>query len=354
MQNLRSILMYVMIGVLVVSGCLGFEVYCWFYRPMPLQHNESIVFRLDKSSSARTFVGALESQHLIHAGRLFLGLIRLQGLSTRLKAGVYQMKSGESAQQLLARVVNGDVLKESFRMIAGTTQQQISTNLAQAPYLNYQISDWLHAVTSSSKDDQQHDAMHLWKDANIHGKDGNLVLEGLFLADTYQYNAGSDASGLLSQAYLQLRQHLLKAWQHRDPTLPYKSPYELLIVASILEKEAAIADERRLISGIIVNRLKHHMPLQMDPTVIYALGSAYHGKLTHDDLQIDSPYNSYRYLGLPPTPITTVGKNAIDAASQPKMSNYLYFVAKGDGTHVFSETYDQQREAIERYMRKKA
>jgi UPF0755 protein len=125
-----------------------------------------------------------------------------------------------------------------------------------------------------------------------------------------------------------------------------------LIVASILEKEAALPKERRLISGVIVNRLKNHMMLQMDPTVIYGLGEAYQGTLTHQQMTIDSPYNTYLYKGLPPTPIAMVSVDAIDAASHPEVSAYLYFVAKGDGTHEFNTTYAKHREAINQYMRK--
>lgn len=176
--------------------------------------------------------------------------------------------------------------------------------------------------------------------------------EGLLLADTYQYQGGSSSKALLEQAHRNLLNYLNISWTNRAANLPYKTPYELLIAASIIEKETAIAQERKLISGVMVNRLKKKMPLQMDPTVIYGLGNQYTGKLTHNDLLIESPYNSYLNRGLPPTPIAMVGKEAIDAAAHPQLSNYLYFVAKGDGTHQFSETYEQQKQAINQYRRK--
>ena len=155
---------------------------------------------------------------------------------------------------------------------------------------------------------------------------------------------------MLLSAHRHLQNVLNDAWQHRASSLPYQTPYELLIVASILEKETAIARERRLISGVIINRLQKHMLLQMDPTVIYAKGADAEGRLMHDDLRLDSPYNTYRYHGLPPTPIAMVGKDAIDAAAHPLSSNYLYFVAMGDGHHYFSETYDEQKAAVARYL----
>lgn len=312
--------------LLVWLSVLSFELYRLFYQPMTLENSTTSVVRLDKSTSATSFAHALKAQNLIQSEKLFLALVRTQGLSQRLKAGIYQVKPGETCLQFLNRVAAGDVIIESFRIIEGTTQRQISANLAQAPYLNYQDSDW--SVVSPTNAD------------------------GLLLADTYHYNAGSDSKDLLSRAHANLQQYLEYSWQNRTPGLPYKSSNELLIVASILEKEAALPVEKRLIAGVIVNRLNKHMPLQMDPTVIYALGTDYNGKLTHENMQVDSPYNSYRYRGLPPTPIAMVGKDAIDAAAHPKLTNYLYFVARGDGSHEFSVTYDQQKQAIARYLRK--
>lgn len=171
--------------------------------------------------------------------------------------------------------------------------------------------------------------------------------EGLYLADTYQYNAGSDAETLLLSAHINLKKCLFNAWEQRNLSLPYTSPYELLIVASILEKESALNEDKRLISGVIVNRLRKNMPLQMDPTVIYGLQDKYKGKLSHDDLQIESEYNTYRKRGLPPTPIAIVSCESINAASQPNLTDYLYFVAKkNSGKHIFSKTYLEHRKAI--------
>ncbi|WP_133127096.1 endolytic transglycosylase MltG [Legionella nagasakiensis] len=307
---------------------LGFDLYRLMYRPMLSEQHEPITMNLDKSTSASSFVHSLKARHLIESERLFLLLIRMQGLTKQLKAGIYQIQTGESAQQFLFRVVAGDVLQESFRIIEGTTQNQVAMNLKQAAYLTYSDKDW-QAIT-----------------------DTFTSAEGLLLADTYYYDAGSGSRQVLAQAYANLQQQLEQSWQQRSPDLPYKSPYELLTVASILEKETSIPSEKRLIAGVIVNRLRKNMPLQVDPTVIYALGSRYKGKLTRKALQIDSPYNTYRYRGLPPTPIAMVGKDAIDAAAHPKVTNYLYFVAKGDGTHQFSVTYEQQKQAIKHYLRK--
>ena len=323
-----SIIVYSFALLAVILSLFGFELYRMIYRPIPVQNHESVIIRVDKSTTATALVRLMYAQGWIHSVRLWSYLIRMQDISGKLRAGVYQVQSGESVQHLLQRIVAGDVLRKNFKIRPGSTVSQISEDLQTAPYLDYQANDW-------SKLRAQH-----------------AIPEGLLLADTYMYDAGSAGQALLQRANVQLDKVLTKAWQKRNPILPYQNPYELLIVASILEKEAALPQERRLISGVILNRLKNHMLLQMDPTVIYALGEAYQGTLNHQQMTIDSPYNTYRYKGLPPTPIAMVSADAIDAASQPEVSSYLYFVAKGDGTHEFTTTYAKHREAINQYMRK--
>ena len=323
-----SIIIYGMALFGVISTLVGLELYRIIYQPILIQNNESVIIRVDKATTANALVRMLHTQGWVGSVRLWTWLIRLQGLSGKLRAGVYQVQPGESAQHLLHRIVAGDVLHQSFMIRPGSTVYQISKDLLVAPYLEYQASDW-------SELDPTH-----------------TVPEGLLLADTYAYDAGSSGQALLRRAHTQLETVLAQAWKNRNPALPYQTPYELLIAASILEKEASVPTERRLISGVIMNRLKINMFLQMDPTVIYALGEAYNGTLTHQQMMIDSPYNTYRYKGLPPTPIAMVSVDAIDAASQPMLSSYLYFVAKGDGTHVFHTTYAKHREAIKQYMRK--
>ncbi len=315
-------------GFFVVIACsvAGVKLYRLFYQPMLTENNQSNIVQIDHAMSASAFTHRLKSRQLIASDRLFLLLIRAQGFADKLKAGVYQIKQHESAEQFLYRVVTGDVLVESFKIIEGTTQRQISANLTKAKFLTYNDSDW------QAIDVNQPSA------------------EGLLLADTYNYDAGSEAKVLIQHAHAKLQDYLNDSWQHRDLGLPYKTPYELLVVASILEKETASAEEKRIISGVIVNRLRKGMPLQMDPTVIYALGLAYQDKLAKQDLHVTSPYNTYKNRGLPPTPIAMVGKEAITAAAHPQTHDYLYFVASGNGCHVFSSTYDQQRQAIARYL----
>lgn len=322
---LKLVVIASMLFFAIAFSMLGFGLHRLLYKPMSLMKVGQII-HVDKFSSASAFAHILKANKLIDSESLFLFLIRIQGLSGQLKAGIYAVKQGESAQQFLQRVVDGDVLRMAFPIIEGTTQKQIATHLAQSSYLIYRAVDW-EAIRGDFPS-----------------------AEGLLLADTYRYEAGSNSYDLLMQARNNLQLYLQEKWQQRSKGLPYKTSYEMLITASILEKEASLSSEKKLISGVIVNRLNKNMPLQMDPTVIYALGDRYDGHLTRQDLRFDSPYNTYRYRGLPPTPIAMVGKDAIDAAAQPLKTDYLYFVAKGDGTHHFSETYEEQKKAVAQYQ----
>lgn len=327
---MRSLIKKLMIGSLFIGcGLFLFLYYDLSIRPLSLS---SPVIRVNQSMSAHAFV-SLVQQQMTWRQRMdslaLLSWIKTKGLARQLKAGIYQVSPGESVLHFLNRVIQGDVLTLSFRIGEGHTVRQISQQLKAAPYMQYQTSNWQSAIPQQNP-------------------------EGLLLADTYRYIAGDNAVRLLIQAQKRLNEVLQQAWLQRDKTLPYQNAYELLIAASIIEKEAAFSDERRLIGGVVVNRLRAHMPLQMDPTVIYALGQAYQGHLSHADLSVDSPYNTYHHRGLPPTPIGMVSQDAIRAAAQPQPSHYLYFVARGDGRHTFSETYEQQREAVARYRARNA
>lgn len=322
------VLIYGIALIGAITAFLGMEVYRQLYQPIKVAEQESVIVRIDKSTTATSLVHTLHAQGFIGSVRLWLAIIKIEGLAGKLKAGIYQLHAGESAHHFLLRIVAGDVLQERFMIRAGSTQHQLSQAFNNAPYLMYEDADWSTLTTNYP------------------------VAEGLLLADTYSYDAGSSAKELLKHAHVHLEAALSRAWEHRLAALPYRTSYDLLIVASILEKEAASLQERRLISGVIVNRLRQHMPLQMDPTVIYALGPSYTGTLSHEQLGIDSPYNTYKYRGLPPSPIAMVSLESLEAAQNPELSSYLYFVAKGDGTHEFNSTYAKHRQAIQHYMRK--
>lgn len=319
----------VLVIIIFFIGISFYHIYSFVYKPMLVATSLPVIVQVDKSTTAAAFVNVLKEKNLIHSKKWFLKLLDLTNLSTKIKAGIYKVQPGETVLHFIKRVIKADVLKEKFVIIPGTNENQVLNNLKKSAYLNYNIDS-----VSNLK---------------------NLIFsqtEGSLLADTYIYDAGSNASDLFINAQNNLSIFLNKVWKQRDENLPWSSPYELLIAASILEKEASIVEERKIIAGVIINRLKHNMRLQMDPTVIYAMGSQFQGKLSKEDLKIDSPYNSYKYKGLPPTPIAMVGRDSILAAAHPKRNNYFYFVAKGDGTHEFSVTYEEQKKAIAKYSNK--
>ena len=175
-------------------------------------------------------------------------------------------------------------------------------------------------------------------------------VEGLFFPDTYYFTKGASDIELLQRAYRRGKAILEKEWESRDAGLPYKNDYDALIMASIIEKETALASERAMIAGVFVRRLKNKMKLQTDPTVIYAMGIKYDGNIRKKDLRIDSPYNTYRYNGLPPTPIALAGREAIHAALHPENDDTLYFVSKKDGSHYFSKTLYEHNKAVKKYQ----
>ena len=247
------------ISLLFLASCL---FVAWhFFRllniPILAQNASPVIIVLDKSATASQFVNTLKNKKLIKSSKLLLFIIRMEHASQRLKAGIYQINPGETAIQLVNRVVAGDVMTFNFTIIEGSNQKKISQDLMHAPYLEYQPDTW---------------GLITQKHTNA---------EGLLLADTYQYSGGVNAQVLLEKANHNLMNYLNDSWAHRAPNLPYKTPYELLIAASIIEKETAIPQERKLISGVMINRIKKYMPLQMDPTVIYGLGDAYKGTLSH-------------------------------------------------------------------------
>lgn len=257
---------------------------------------------------------------------------RLTGEAQRIQAGEYRLTSGMSALDLLDRFVAGRVVQYTLTLIEGWTFDQVQKALARHPKL-------IHTLKGL-------DRRLLMERLGYPGRDP----EGLFFPDTYHFTRDSSDATLLRRAYARMSEHLSGAWQARAPGLPYRGPYEALIMASIIEKEGAEPAERPNIAGVFVRRLERGMMLQTDPSVIYALGRGFSGNLTRADLRLDNPYNTYRYAGLTPTPIAMPSAAAIHAALHPAPGDALYFVARGDGRHHFSRTLEEHSAAVERFQ----
>jgi UPF0755 protein len=274
----------------------------------------------------------------------FMLLGKLTQQETRLKSGEYRITQGMTPRTLLAKMVAGEVVVHEVRIIEGVTVAQ--------------TLDELRADSRLHDDGQLQDADQLLtylvghtraSDTQLPGFTGDSA-EGLLFPDTYQITRGVRLTALLERAYAAMHFKVMQAWGQRDEALAITSPYELLILASIIEKETGLAEDRADISQVFHNRLRLSMMLQTDPTVIYALGDAFDGNLTRAHLRMDSPYNTYRNRGLPPTPIALPSAAALQAAAHPSKGEYLYFVASGDGGSIFSQTLAEHNAAVRRYQ----
>jgi UPF0755 protein len=255
------------------------------------------------------------------------------GKSANIKAGVYTIDAPITPVDLYWKMERGEVSQAAIRFIEGWNIRELRAALDDSPELRH--------------DSKEMDDGALL--AAVGAREPHL--EGLLFPDTYFYSPGSSDLDILRRAYHVQQDKLHKAWENRASGLPYQTPYEALIMASIIEKETGASEERPLIAAVFLNRLKIGMRLQTDPTVIYGLGEKFDGNLRKIDLEHDTAYNTYTRKGLPPTPIAMPGEASIMAALNPASSKALYFVAKGNGTHVFSDNLAQHNKAVDRYQK---
>ena len=320
--------------LMLVAIYYSAEIYSVMQKKIKLDETETIVF--SRGSSIRTLAKQLIEKNLLDEKRYFLIWGKLNRQETRLQAGEYLITPGSTLAELLNDMVEGDVVQHDIALIEGFTFRQILSTIHNNPIVTIQ--------TNELNDEEIMTRL---------GHSGEHP-EGRFFPDTYYISRGITDIEILQRAYQSMHDILEEEWQKRDKDLPYKSPYEALIMASIVEKESAIAEERPLIAGLFVNRLRKNMRLQTDPTVIYGIEN-YDGNIRFKDLRKDTPYNTYTRNGLPPTPIALPGKGAIQATLHPDKTEYLYFVAYGDGSgrHVFSTNLKDHVKAVDKYQRKR-
>lgn len=321
-------------GVLVLGALGAFGLGgAWHLLTSPLPDGLQPCFDLPSGASAGELTSRL-APRLAPPTRLALqGYLRLSGAARALKAGEYCLSPGTTPRSLVTQVREGKVHQRTFQILEGWTLRDLEAALTAAPRLD-------RAPLASG-----------WAErAEQLGRSGSL--EGRFFPDSYAYTAGSSALALLAQAASRMDRLLEAAWVQREPTEVLPSPEALLILASLVEKETGQAADRPRVARVFHNRLREGMRLQTDVSVIYGLGPAFNGDLTRADLRRDTPYNSYRRRGLPPTPIAFPGRAALEAAARPAPGPWRYFVARGDGTSEFSVTLKAHEEAVDRFQRR--
>lgn len=326
---------------LTLIAAVGAGVAYWGYQQLlalpqqPLELSEDSVLKVERGTSAYQLAQTLEQRGWIEDARWLRGLFKLRPELTGLKAGEYRVMAQDTLMDLLQRINRGEAIQYRFTLIEGNTIPQMLARLRQDEIL----------VKELNANSAQELAAELELDFPS--------AEGLFLAETYQFETGMSDRELLLRAHRMLLDTLDKHWQARDTKLPLKSPYEALTLASIVEKETGLSSERPDIAGVFIRRLNKKMRLQTDPTVIYGMGDRYTGNLTRKNLREKTEFNTYVIKGLPPTPISTVGEEAIEAALNPAEGTALFFVAKGDGSHQFSDTLDDHNRAVREYQLKR-
>ena len=310
------------------------KIYTEMNAEIAISEEQTIVF--SKGSSIRTLANQLTEKGMLKDRLYFLIWGKVKQQATRLQAGEYVITPGLTLAGLLDNMVAGKILQHNITLIEGHTFRQVLQAIHQHPVITKQLENL--------SDEEIMKRL---------GHEGEHP-EGRFYPDTYYISRGVTDTELLKRAYASMQEILEAEWQQREKDLPFKSAYEALIMASIVEKESAVAEERPLIAGLFINRLRKNMRLQTDPTVIYGIEN-YDGNIRFRDLRKDTPYNTYTRYGLPPTPIALPGREAIKATLHPDKTKYLYFVAYGDGSgrHEFSTNLKDHEKAVDRYQRKK-
>ncbi|NMM39180.1 MAG: endolytic transglycosylase MltG [Glaciimonas sp.] len=310
-----------------------------FWATQPIQSGvpgvsyQNVPFTIKPGSHLRSTADQIVAAGIPVNAELLTLLARITGQAGKIKAGSYELKSGATPKTLLRQMVLGQFAQESLIIIEGWTFKQMRTAIAANPGLKHDTIDLTDA--------------QLLAKISIKEK----YPEGLFFPDTYLFAKGASDLQIYRQANTTLMAHLNEAWSKRDASLPYKTPYEALIMASIVEKETGKKADRNTIASVFINRLKAGMMLQTDPTVIYGMGALYNGNISKRDLQTDTAYNTYTRIGLPPTPIALPGAESLRAALAPANTDSLYFVARGDGSSQFSSNLDDHNRAVNKYIR---
>ena len=313
----------------VIASILLLIFFAWVLTSKDIMVNQPQIFQVEPGSSIGQVAQELSDQNIIKSKRFFTSLSRLLNANKKLKSGYYEIKPDSSVLNFIKQISNGESLKTKVTLIEGKTIgyyfEQLNNNPSITP------NESLESVMNSIGIKKPYD--------------------GWFYPETYIFNYGESIENVLKKSHETMKFKLMELWEDRDKSVPLDSPYQAIILASLIEKETALDFEKPMISSVFIGRLNSNMRLQTDPTVIYALGDQYTPPLTRSDLQFDHPYNTYRNKGLPPGAISSVGFQSLFAALHPAKGNDLYFVSKKDGSHAFAKTYDEHKENIKKYLK---
>jgi UPF0755 protein len=331
LNRLLGILIFVL-SILLAWGWMEYEGFINKTLNIP---EEGVSYNLRPGMTVRSLAQDLKQRGILDKPVLLRFVARWQGQASKLKAGEYYLPAGTTPPQLLEILSSSQVVQYALTIIEGWTFDQMMAAVRRDPVLEHSLKDVAN--------DQVMQHLGL----------GDLHPEGRFYPDTYHFPRGTTDVAFLKRAYKSMESVLEQAWQQRKKDLPLKDPYEALILASIIERETGIPEERGRIAGVFTRRLARGMLLQTDPTVIYGMGERYDGNIRKRDLTRDTPYNTYLHKGLTPTPIAMPSGAAIQAALNPQEGNSLYFVATGDGGHYFSSTLEEHNKAVRKYQLKR-
>ncbi|MWN32668.1 MULTISPECIES: endolytic transglycosylase MltG [unclassified Gilliamella] len=331
---IKKIFLYTLLTLILIVGgsiSIGYYFLQQFSKQQMQVTNENQMFVLKKGTSMHQLVEQVKESQLLERAYLLPYLCKLNPSLRSIKAGTYQLHPHMTVEEFLQLLVSGKESNFSIQFVEGKRAKDWLTVIQNTPYIQQ---------TLIGKTDEEI--------AKLLGIEGSI--EGWLSPDTYLYTADTLDINILKRAHMTMKSNLQKIWDNRDSNLPYQSPYELLIIASIIEKETGINSERANVASVFVNRLKSKMKLQTDPTIIYGLGDNYKGTIRRVDLtDTQNPYNTYVIEGLPPTPIAMPSLASLEAAAHPAKTNYLFFVANGTGGHTFSTTYSNHQQAVNVY-----
>jgi len=332
---MRALLLVSVLAVGLVAGGAWMEYRDFLSEPVVLDQ-DPLVLDIKKGTSLARLSEELTELGLFEHPYLFMALAYHEDKATDIKAGEYALPSGITPPELLALVTFDKVVQHAFTLLEGWTYRRFFAAVAKDKRLEHLLGDnpSAQAVMTRLGQPEAHP-------------------EGRFLPETYHFSKGTSDLDILRRAYAAMEQVLQQEWAQRAEGLPLESPYEALILASIVEKETGRAAERPIIAGVFIRRLERGMKLQADPTVIYGLGERFDGNITRAHLREDTPYNTYVHKGLPPTPIALPGRAAIHGVLHPQEGDSLFFVAKGDGSHHFSATLAEHNRAVRYYQLRK-